>query len=96
MKKAKMIADRFLHPPKWLIYTVPAASFTALIFVFAANREESVVAYPVFLLSAYSLIILIAALPTLTGTAEAIKSEFLESAADFPREYRLRHLAGDI
>lgn len=63
MKRAKMILDRFFHPPAWVLCTVPPASFAALIFVFASNREESAVAYPVFLLSAYSLAVLLAALP---------------------------------
>ncbi|OUP53158.1 hypothetical protein B5F17_06190 [Butyricicoccus pullicaecorum] len=67
MKKAKMILDRFLHPPKRIIGTVPTASFAALIFVFASHREESAAAYPIFLLSAYSLVILLAALPALAG-----------------------------
>ena len=40
MKRAKMILDRFFHPPAWILYTVPPASFAALIFVFASNREE--------------------------------------------------------
>lgn len=73
MKKAKMILDRFLHPPKWVICTVPAASFAALIFIFASNREESAAAYPIFLLSAYSLVILLAALPALAGRLRQLK-----------------------
>lgn len=73
MKKAKMILDRFLHPSKWVICTVPAASFAALIFVFVSNREESIVAYPIFLLSAYSLVILLTALPTLAGRFTQLK-----------------------
>lgn len=73
MKKVKMILGRFLHPPKWVIYTIPAASFTALIFIFASNREESAVAYPIFLLSAYSLMILFAALPILARRFKQLK-----------------------
>lgn len=67
MRKAKTILDRFLHPSKRIIATVPTASFAALIFVFASHREESAAAYPIFLLSAYSLVILLAALPALAG-----------------------------
>lgn len=73
MKKARMILDRFFHPSKWVICFVSAASFAALIFVFVSNREESAVAYPIFLLSAYSLIILIAALPRLAGRLTQFK-----------------------
>lgn len=73
MKKAKMILDRFLHPPKWVTCTIPAASFSALIFVFASHMEESALAYPIFLLSAYSLTILLAALPALVGRLRQLK-----------------------
>ncbi len=73
MKKARMILDRFFYPPKWVICFVSAASFAALIFVFASNREKSAAAYPIFLLSAYSLIILIAALPRLAGRLTQFK-----------------------
>ena len=73
MEKAKMILDRFFHPPKWAICTVPTASFAALIFVFASHWEESAVAYPIFLLSAYSLVILIAALPVLARRFTQLK-----------------------
>ena len=48
MRKVKMILDRFLHPSKRIIGTVPTASFAALIFVFASHREESAAAYPIF------------------------------------------------
>lgn len=74
MKKAKMILDRFLYPPKRVIGTVSTASFAALIFVFASHREESAVAYPIFLLSAYSLVVLLAALPALVGRFARLKA----------------------
>lgn len=67
MKTAKRFWDRFLHPSKRVVCAVPTASFAALIFIFATNREESAAAYPVFLLSAYSLVILLAVLPALAG-----------------------------
>lgn len=74
MKKAKMILDRFLYPPKRVIGTVSTASFAALIFVFASHREKSAVAYPIFLLSAYSLVVLLAALPALVGRFARLKA----------------------
>ncbi len=74
MKKAKMILDRFFHPPKLVICIVPTISFAALIFVFALNKEETDIAYPIFFLSAYSIIILLAALPTLAGRLKQLKS----------------------
>ena len=73
-----MILDRFFHPPKWAIYTVPTTSFVALIFVFASHREESAVAYPIFLMSAYSLVILLAALPVLAGRFTQLKASLWE------------------
>lgn len=73
-----MILDRFFHPTKWAIYTVPTTSFVALIFVFASHREESAVAYPIFLMSAYSLVILIAALPVLAGRFTQLKASLWE------------------
>lgn len=73
MKRAKMILSKFFHPPIWGLCTVPPASFTALIFIFASSREEHAVAYPVFLLSAYSLLILLAALPALAGRLKQLK-----------------------
>ena len=74
MKKAKMILDKFLYPPKRVIGTVSTASFAALIFVFASHREKSAVAYPIFLLSAYSLVVLLAALPALVGRFARLKA----------------------
>lgn len=95
MKKAKVILDRFLRPPKWVICTVPTASFAALIFVFASHQEESAVAYPIFLLSAYSLVILLAALPALAGRLTQLKASLCKrsrllrkvSSTAFGRQY---------
>ena len=75
MGKAEMMLDRVLHPPKGVLCTVPAASFAALIFIFASNREESAAAYPVFFLSAYALVILLAALPALAGRLKQFKAD---------------------
>lgn len=75
MKKAKMILFRLLHPAKWILWLLPPVSFAALIFIFATNREDSAVAYTVFALSAYSLTILIAALPSLAGRLKQVKEK---------------------
>ena len=77
-KRARELLDRFLHPPKRIVCTVPPASFAALIFIFASHREESAAAYPIFLLSAYSLVILLAALPALAGRLAQLKLRFWE------------------
>lgn len=79
MKKAKMILDRFLHPPKWVICTVPVASFSALIFIFASNREEIVVAYPFFfaigIFSRYPACLL----ASIGRVGQTVKSKFMEA-----------------
>lgn len=80
MKKAKMILSLLFHPPKWVMSTVPVTSFTALIFIFVFNREENAVAYPIFLLSAYSLTILLAALPTLAGRLRQVKANMWDQS----------------
>lgn len=77
-KRARELLDRFLHLPKRIVCTVPPASFAALIFIFASHREESAAAYPIFLLSAYSLVILLAALPALAGRLAQLKLRFWE------------------
>lgn len=74
MKKAKRTIRELFYPPKWVLCVVPAASFAALIFIFAFKRENTAAAYPVFFLSAYSLMILLAALPTVVGRLKQIKS----------------------
>ena len=67
MKKARMILAKLLHPPKWVLFIVPPVGFAALIFIFAANREESTLAYLAYCMSAYSLCILLDAVPGLAG-----------------------------
>lgn len=74
MKRAKRIIRELFYPPKWVLCVVPVASFAALIFIFACKRENTAAAYPVFSLSAYSLTILLAALPTMVGRLKRIKS----------------------
>lgn len=63
MKHAKVILRRLLFPPKGILYLLPPAAFASLVFIFAAGKQGSWPAYPVYLMSAYSLIIIIAALP---------------------------------
>lgn len=77
MKKVKMILYRLIHPAKWILYFLPPFSFAVLIFIFAAKKEDSTAAYPIFILSAYSLTILIAALPSLARRLKQVKAKFL-------------------
>lgn len=59
MKKAKMILVKLLCPPKWILIPLPIIVYAALIFIFASGQEESAQAYVVFVMSAYSLAILV-------------------------------------
>lgn len=64
MEHAKMILKRMFHPPKGVLFSVPVISYTVLIIIFATGETESTLAYPVYCMSAYSLCILLAAVPT--------------------------------
>lgn len=75
MKRAKMIMKRILYPPKWVLLIVPLISFAALIFVFVSKKTESMLAYLIYCMSAYSLTVLCAAVPDIMRkTARMIKS----------------------
>lgn len=77
MKKAKTILHTLLHPAKWVLCSLPPAAFAALIFIFASEQTESALAYPVYLMSAYSLAVLIAALPVLARRIRQHKTKLL-------------------
>ena len=77
MKKAKMMLHTLLHPAKWVLYSIPPAAFAALIFIFASEQTEGALAYPVYLMSAYSLAVLIAALPVLAKRIRQHKANLL-------------------
>ena len=63
MNRLRTLAGRLLHPPGWAVILVPMFAFPALICVFAAGWNDHALAYPIYVLSAYSLAILLAALP---------------------------------
>lgn len=63
MKKTKRIMNRILYPPKWVLFILSVVSFMALIFIFASEKTESMLAYFIYSMSAYSLIVLCAAFP---------------------------------
>ncbi len=64
-KRIKMILRRLLYPPKWVLFSIPPASFAMLIFIFTAGKQESLPSYIIYLLSAYSLVVFVVALPEL-------------------------------
>lgn len=78
MNKAKMILKQILYPPKWVLFTIVPISFAALIFIFAVEKTESMSAYLIYGMSAYSLSVLVAAIPPFT---KKIKSSVSNSKA---------------
>lgn len=81
-----MILGRALHPPKWVSAVIPPLSFAALIITFAVQNLRNALAYFIYSMSAYSLVILIAALPGLTKRAKSamMDSRFMRKAAASP------------
>lgn len=51
-----MIFDRLIYLTKWILYTIPEVLF-AVLFHLCFKRDENVLAYPKFLLSANSFIV---------------------------------------
>lgn len=69
--RAAAILRGLLRPPGVILCAVPPVAFAALILVFAADRTRCAAAYAVYGLSAYALIILLAAVPWLTRRAKS-------------------------
>ena len=68
--------NKLLRPPKWVLCVLPPVAIAVLIFIFATNRTESTLAYPAYCVLAYSLCVLLSAVP---GLAKKIKSGFMRS-----------------
>lgn len=82
---------RLLHPPVWALILVSVLSFAALAMVFVQGRTEQTLAYLVYGMSAYSLAIVLAALPGLTKRVKSAmmdNSVFQKAAeAELTRQY---------
>lgn len=78
MKNAGMLLRKLLYPPRWILAAVPPVSFAALILLFAEGNTEGAPAYVIYGMSAYSLTILIAALP---GIFSGLRAALADSAA---------------
>ncbi len=65
MKKAKLILAKLLNPPKRVLFTLPITAFAALVFVFVGGQENNAAAYVIYVMSAYSLAIIIMPIPKL-------------------------------
>lgn len=65
MKNAVKIVGRIIRPPKAVMIFVPPIVFAALILVFVRGKNDSAAAYPIYLMSAYCLIIWVVPVPRL-------------------------------
>ena len=63
MTWARMIMKRILHPKKWVLSAISLVSYTTLILIFVYGKTESVLAYPIYCMSAYSLVAFSVAVP---------------------------------
>ena len=86
MKKALTVIKKMLHPPKWVLISVPPVVFSVLIFIFVKGLSDSVLAYGIYVLSAYCLTTLILVFPALM---RSIKSGIRErmSRSEFGKKY---------
>ena len=70
MKRAQTLLKRLLHPPKWVLLTLPPIVFAALTDVLL-NGKNSMPAYMIYCMSAYCLTIWVLPLPRLFRKAKA-------------------------
>lgn len=54
---------RILHPKKWVLNAISLVSYTTLILIFVYGKTETVLAYPIYCMSAYSLVAFSFAVP---------------------------------
>ena len=69
MKRAWPFLERLLHPPKWLLLSLPPIVFAALTYVLLKGKN-SMPAYMIYCMSAYCLTIWILPLPRLFRKAK--------------------------
>ena len=69
MKRAWTLLERLLHPPKWVLLTLPPIVFAALTYVLLKGKN-SMPAYMIYCTSAYCLTIWILPLPRLFRKAK--------------------------
>ena len=70
MKRAWTLLERLLHPPKWVLLTLPPIVFAALTYVLLKGKN-SMPAYMIYCMSAYCLTIWVLPLPRLFRKAKA-------------------------
>lgn len=54
---------RILHLKKWVLSAISLVSYTTLILIFVYGKTESVLVYPIYCMSAYSLVAFSVAVP---------------------------------
>ena len=80
MKNVLDVLRRFLHPPQWVVFTLPPIAFAALTHVLLEGMD-GVPAYIIYCMSAYCLVICILPLPRLLRKAKACVLRWLNGKA---------------
>ena len=81
MNKLLAVINKLLHPPKWILFSMPWLVFAVLIFILATGQNNSTPAYIIYSMSAYSLVIWTLAIPKLIKQIQAALSELDGNAA---------------
>ena len=76
MKRIKQILKRILFPSKMKLICIPVVSFIILIFILISQKSRTMPAYLIYCMSAYSLVIWLLAVPSLT---KRIKSAIISN-----------------
>ena len=76
MKRIKQILKRILFPSKMKLICIPVVSFILLIFILTSQKSRTMPAYLIYCMSAYSLVIWLLAVPSLT---KRIKSAIISN-----------------
>lgn len=71
MNKLLAVINKLLHPPKWILFSMPWLVFAVLIFILATGQNNSTPAYIIYSMSAYSLVIWTLAIPKLIKQIQA-------------------------
>ena len=71
MEKALAVLNKLLHPPKWVLLTLPPIVFAALTYVLLKGPKSSTLTYMIYCMSAYCLTIWLLPLPRLFRKAKA-------------------------
>ena len=85
MKRAWTLLEKLLHPPKWVLLTLPPIVFAALTYVLLKGKN-SMPAYMIYCMSAYCLTIWVLPLPRMFRKAKANIMHWLTGMA-FGRNY---------